>query len=68
METEYSMDNVFDFLSYNLGRGEVSKIANKTSAEAVKTAAGSIFTLGLVRELNAATEVVYREVPFPWYV
>ena len=68
VETEYSVDEVFDCLCYNFERGEVSKLANKTNSEAVKMAAGSIFTLGLVRELNAVTGVVYREVPFPWYV
>ena len=68
METEYSVDEVFDCLYDRFPKRTIEDIADKADSEAVKVATGSSFRLFIVQELNAATHVQYREVPFPWYV
>ena len=68
METEYSVDEVFDCLGKRFEYRRWKDVVNKINSEAVKMAAGSHISLLFVRERNAAMHLQYREVPFPWYV
>ena len=71
VETEYSVDDVFDTIlrHFHVEGGLTDYYANKGhKSDAVKMAAGSQYYLLLVQEQNIASCLQYREIPLPWYV
>ena len=69
MDTEYTVDNTYDCIAYQLTEERTMKaIVDKSNSKALKMANGSHLTLLLFRQMNAVTHLEYREVPFPWYV
>ena len=72
METEYSIDDIFDTQSAlftRMGSNVIERLkqdAQAKSKSAGFTAHGSAVKPFLVKELNTVTCLLYREVPLPW--
>ena len=70
VETELSVDDVFDYFKSNLGGGKFGEVIKRygKSKKLKQIAAGSIVHPFIVRERNTATTLHYRQLPLPWYV
>ena len=69
IETEHSVDDVFDSLVYNFEEERMSKTAKKYGkTKALKMVGGFRVCLLVAMELNTASCLQYRVMPLPWYV
>ena len=68
LETEYSVDDVFDSFIDTFETSQVDDYAAKAESEAVQKTLGLRIRPFSVTEVNTATSLHYREFPFPWYV
>tara|TARA_A100001015_G_scaffold312050_2_gene416463 strand:- start:946 stop:2556 length:1611 start_codon:yes stop_codon:yes gene_type:complete len=69
METNQRVDDVFEYLLDNFERNSASKHASKqTGSKKHEAAVAHLVVPFTCLERNAATCLVYREAPFPWYV
>ena len=70
VETELSVDDVFDYLKGDVGSSKFKEgVKRHGKSEKLKQiAAGSIVHPFLVRDRNTATTLHYRQLPLPWYV
>ena len=67
METEYSIDDVFDGIVRFLGVSDFDKRLKKyAKAEKAKEAIGFVLHPFLVTDQNTGTSLHYREIPLPW--
>ena len=73
METKLSVDDIFDKVKLDLegGGGFAKRVKRHGVSETVKTMVGSAALSTypfVVKERNAATALLYRKIPLPWYV
>ena len=69
LETEYSIDDVFDVRLHFFGKADLSEKRKKGAYAKSKKAkqAHGLFSMPLVViDQNAATSLYYREVSLPW--
>ena len=69
IETDHSVDDVFDSLAYTFERDRLSKLVKEyDKTKAVQMAAAFRVRLLLVQELNTLSCLQYRVMRLPWYV
>ena len=70
VETELSVDDVFDYLKRDIGGTKFKEDVKRhgKSEKLKQIAAGSQAYPFVVKERNAATTLLYRQLPLPWYV
>ena len=70
METELSVDDVFDYLVCDIGSTKFKEVIKRygKSKSLKQLAAGSQVYPFVVEERNTATSLQYRQIPLPWYV
>ena len=69
LETEYSIDDVFDVRLHFFGKADLSEKRKKgayAKSKKAKQAHGLLSMLFVVKYQNTATSLLYREVPLPW--
>ena len=69
LETEYSIDDIFDgeiYFFFHNGLSERLKKDAQAKSEKAKHAYGLIVKPLVVTEQNTATALYYRKVPLPW--
>ena len=70
LETEYSIDEIFDGqldkFPGNLSSNFAEKYKEVVRAEKAKQAVGFMFKPFMVFDQNTATALYYREFPLPW--
>ncbi len=70
METELSVDDVFDSLCFSLtGTAFKESMKSHGKSEKAKQIAEGLeaYPFG-VKKANTATSLLYRQIPLPWYV
>ena len=70
VETELSVDDVFDYLLFSLASTAFQESIKRhgKSKKIKQIAAGSEAYPFVVKEENTATSLLYRQIPLPWYV
>ena len=69
LETEYSIDDIFDGQLHFFAASDVSKRLKKdakSKSEKAEHAVGDLVIPFLVTDQNTATASIYREMPLPW--
>ena len=70
METELSVDDVFDHLLFSVGRAAFENAFKKhgKSKKLKEIVAGSRAFPFVVKGAITSTALLYRQIPLPWYV
>ena len=67
VETEYSMNEIFDYMLYSFGRSLITRYGlQQKKSQAFKDLVGFRVHLVHVKEADTGTRLEYRELAFPW--
>ena len=70
VETELSVDSLFDSLHFSFGGNGFARVVEKygLSKKIKKITAGAKVQPFIFKERNSVVGLLYRQIPLPWYV